>query len=326
MCNQRRSMDTNARTHLLVKVAKLYFEDGLTQQQIASSLRISRSTVSRLLTKARIEGIVHIEIKVPRGMYPELEKAIEEAYHLVEVIIHETSETDSPDTIALELGQAAARYLERTIQPDDTIGFAWGMTMKAMVDSVRAKKLSGIKVCQMNGGLTSQMTDIHGTSLTSHLATKLEGDAYILQAPGVVDSPQTQKIFMADAQVQGVFDLAEQADMAFFGIGTLTGDTLWGRAGLLPEETIEELKNLGAVGDIMSRYFDSQGRLVNSSLCQRVVGFPIQQLRRIHRRVGVAGGKAKFKAIQGALRGGYLNVLITDQETAKNLIKSHQSH
>ncbi|OQY29302.1 MAG: hypothetical protein B6243_11350 [Anaerolineaceae bacterium 4572_5.2] len=315
-------MIAESKTHLMVKVAKQYFERGMTQQEIATSLRISRSTVSRLLSRARDEGIVQIAIDVPPGIYPELEKSLEQYYDLVEVIVIETHNYDSPASAALELGQAAAGYLERTVQKNDIIGFAWGETMKNMVDAMQPQKIPNIKVFQMNGGLTPQMTDIHGTSLTHNLATRLGGDAYMLQAPGVVDNPQTQQTFMADTNVHQVFDLANDATMAFFGIGTIAEDTLWGRAGLLTEEVTAELETLGAVGDIMSRYYDENGNRVNSSLCQRVVGIPIEQLLGINRRIGVAGGSEKFKAILGALRGGYINVLITDHITAQKLESS----
>ena len=315
-------MIAESKTHLMVKVAKQYFERGMTQQEIATSLRISRSTVSRLLSRARDEGIVQIAIDVPPGIYPELEKSLEQYYDLVEVIVIETHNYDSPASAALELGQAAAGYLERTVQKNDIIGFAWGETMKNMVNAMQPQKIPNIKVFQMNGGLTPQMTDIHGTSLTHNLATRLGGDAYMLQAPGVVDNPQTQQTFMADTNVHQVFDLANDATMAFFGIGTIAEDTLWGRAGLLTEEVTAELETLGAVGDIMSRYYDENGNRVNSSLCQRVVGIPIEQLLGINRRIGVAGGSEKFKAILGALRGGYINVLITDHITAQKLESS----
>jgi len=315
-------MNVESKTHLMVKVAKQYFEAGMTQQEIATSLRISRSTVSRLLSRARDEGIVQIAIEVPPGIYPELENSLEQCCDLVEVIVIETHNYDSPSGIVLELGQAAAGYLERTIQKNDIIGFAWGTTMKTMVDAMQPQKIPNIKVFQMNGGLTPQMTDIHGTSLTHNLATRLGGDAYMLQAPGVVDNPQTQQTFMADTNVHQVFEFANDASMAFFGIGTIAEDTLWGRAGLLTEEVTEELESLGAVGDIMSRYYDENGKRVNSSLCQRVVGIPIEQLLGIDRRIGVAGGSEKFKAILGALRGGYINVLITDHITAQKLESS----
>ncbi len=310
----------------MVKVAKQYFENGMTQQEIATSLRISRSSVSRLLSRAREEGIVQIGIDVPPGTYPELEKSLEESYDLVEVIVIETQNYDSPAGVALDLGIAAASYLERTIKENDIIGFAWGTTMKSMVDAVQPLKIPGVKIFQMNGGLTPQMTDIHGTSLTSNLATRLGGEAYMIQAPGVVDSPQTQNIFMSDTHVQQVFKIAQQASTAFLGIGTIADDTLWGRAGLLSDEVTNELESLNAVGDIMSRYYDEFGKLVNSSLCQRVVGIPIEQLLGIDRRIGVAGGSNKFKAILGALRGAYINVLITDQITAQKLNSGIKDH
>lgn len=316
-------MEAHSDIRLLVKIGKQYFEEGLTQQEIANNLRTSRSTVSRLLSRARNEHLVQISVKVPPGLYPELEREMECRFGLDEAVVVEAPDQASPDSITRELGRTAADYLHRTVQAGDIIGFAWGWTMKAMVDATRRRAVPGVTVVQMNGGLTSQMTDLHATSLTRELAARLGGDCYILQAPGVVDSPETQSILMSDAQVRQVFDLASRANIAFFSIGTIAEDTLWGRAGLLPDEVVAELDSLQAVGDIMSRYFDEDGILVNSSLCRRVVGLPIQQLLRIERRVGVAGGRAKLKAIQGALRGSYVNVLITDYLTAKALVESH---
>jgi DNA-binding transcriptional regulator LsrR (DeoR family) len=304
---------------LLVKIGKQYFEDGLTQQEIADKLRLSRSTVSRLLSRARFEDLVQISVKVPPGVYPELERDLERRYNLAEVVVAEAPEYDSPLSIARELGRAAAGYLHRTVQPGDVIGFAWGQTMKAMVDATRHKTLPGVTVVQMNGALTPQMTNLHATSLTRDLAARLGAECYILQSPGVVDSPETQKILMADAQVSQVFELASRANIAFFGIGAVGADTLWGRAGLLTEEVVAELQTLGAVGDIMSHYFDRKGVLVRSSLCRRVVGLPTEQLLHVGRRVGVAGGAGKVEALLGALSGSYLNVLITDHVTAGRL-------
>lgn len=313
-------MDAHANLRLLVKICKQYFEDGLTQQEIAENLRTSRSTVSRLLSKARDGHIIRISIETPPGIFPELERKLEQRFGLAEAVVEETFNYDSPFGTARELGKVAADYLERTVQPDDTIGFAWGTTMKAMVDTMGQKSIPGVKVVQMNGGLTPQMTDVHATTLTRNLAERLGGECYILQAPGVVDDPQTQQLFLADAQVSQVFELAGRANIAFVGIGNISSDALWGRAGLLSAEVTAELRALGAVGDIMSRYFDKDGKLVNSSLCRRVVGFPIESLQQINRRVGVAGGKDKFEAILGALKGKHINVLITDHITAQKLV------
>ncbi len=318
-------MEALTNSRLLVKICKQYFEDGLTQQQIADNLRTSRSTVSRLLSKAREEHIIHISIETPPGVYPELEKGLESYFGLLEAVVVETFAYESLLGIARELGTVAADYLERTVQPGDTIGFAWGTTMKAMVDAVRRKTVPGVKIVQMNGGLTPQMTDLHATSLTRELAARLGGECYILQAPGVVDDPQTQQIFLADAQVRQVFDLASQANLAFMGVGSVSENALWGRAGLLTEEVTAELRSLGAVGDIMSRYYDGDGILVNSSLCQRVIGFPLEKLQHIPRRVGVAGGQEKFESILGALRSQYINILITDHITAQHLIDSRNN-
>ena len=316
-------MEAHSDLRLLVKISKQYLEDGLTQQEIADNLRVSRSTVSRLLSRARSERLIQISVKVPPGIYPELERSLERRFGLVEAVVAEAPDPESPTSIAHELGRTAADYLHRTVQAGDIIGFAWGQTMKAMVDATRRRVVPDVTVVQMNGSLTPQMTDLHATSLTRDLAARLGGACYILQAPGVVDRVETQKILMADAQVRQVFDLASQADIAFLGIGTIAADTLWGRAGLLTKEVTAELASLGAVGDIMSRYFDRDGELVNSSLCRRIVGLPIEELKRVGRRVGVAGGRDKLAGILGALRGSHINVLITDRVTAERLEQSH---
>jgi DNA-binding transcriptional regulator LsrR (DeoR family) len=312
-------MEASSDPRLLVKIGKLYFEEGLTQQEIADNLRISRSTVSRLLARARDEHLIQISVKVPPGIYPELERTLERRFELVEAIVAEAPDYDSPSTVYRELGRAAAGYLQRTVRTGDVIGFAWGQTMKEMVNDTPRRTIPGVTVVQLNGGLTPQITDLHATALTRELAARLGADCFILQAPGVVDSPETQQILMTDAQVREVFDLASRANIAFVGIGAVSADALWGRAGLLTEKVTAELRSLGAVGDIMSRYFDSEGVLVSSSLCRRVVGLPIPQLLRIGRRVGVAGGRDKLEAILGALRGSYVNVLITDHVTATEL-------
>jgi DNA-binding transcriptional regulator LsrR (DeoR family) len=313
-------MNSHTNPRLIVKICKQYFEDELTQQEIADTLRISRSTVSRILSKARDEQIVHISIEVPAGLFPELERALEHKFDLVEAVVVETFNYDSPFGVARELGEVAASYLERTIRPHDIIGFAWGTTMKSLVDNLRSKTVPDVQVVQLNGGLTPHLTDLHATVLTRDMAARLGGECYILQAPGVVDDPHTQQMLMADPQVTQVFELAAQANLAFIGIGNISAESLWGRAGLLTEEVTSELKSLGAVGDVMSRYFDKDGVLVNSSLCRRVVGLPIEKLRPIPRRVGVAGGKNKFEAILAALRGKYVNILITDHLTAQKLV------
>jgi DNA-binding transcriptional regulator LsrR (DeoR family) len=312
----------NSNTRLLVKVSKQYFEDGLTQQEIAESLRISRSAVSRLLSRARAEEIVHISIKSPPGIYPQLERALEERFGLLEAVVLDAGDHSHPESVRRDLGVAAADYLLRTVQPGDVVGLAWGKTIKAMVDALPSRKIAGLKVVQMVGGVSERVTEVHAMELARELAARLGGEFYNLQAPGVVDDYRNRETFLADAQVRRVFDMAEGADLAFVGLGALSRDTMMGKAGILTPALLRELEQAGAVGEVLLRYYDRAGAPVRSSLDRRVIGLPLERLRRVGRVVGIGGGLPKLEAILGALAGRYVHVLITDQATAHGLLQA----
>ncbi|PWH15199.1 MAG: DNA-binding transcriptional regulator [Anaerolineae bacterium] len=309
-------------TRLLVKVSKLYYEEGLSQEEILARLHLSRSKISRLLQQAREAGIVQISVVTPKHLFSDLESRLERQFGLQEALVVESHAEDSPESLYRGLGIAAAGYLERSLNGFNTLGISWGATLNSMVAAIRPLTGFSGKVVQIIGGLGRPEAEVHATELCRRLARALHAQPVLLPAPGVVPTPQARQVLLADADVKRAVALFETLDLVFVGIGAPTPDSVLMRAGsILSADELALLRERGAVGDIALRFFDEHGLLVESEIDRRVVGITLAQLKQARRVVGVAGGPQKFQSIRAALRGGLLHVLITDSQTAEQLLR-----
>ena len=311
-------MDENFR--ILLKVAQLYYQDNLTQQEIAENLRISRPKVSRLLQQAREQNIVQINIISPSDDFTDIENKLEKKFDLKEVVIANVTEITSQVAIRRELGAAAARYLHRLVQDGDLIGFTWGGSLSALADSIIPENKDNIHTIQMVGGLGEPDADIHVIDIVKRAAIALNATLILIPAPGIVETIEAHKILLADKSIKQALDLAPKADIAFVGIGAPSPDSMIVQGSIMTQAEMKQLIDLGAVGDIGLRFFDIHGNPVLSDVENRVIGASLATFRKIPHTVGVAGGVEKLDAIQGAIRGKYINTLITDQNTAQLLL------
>lgn len=311
-------MDENIR--ILLKVAQLYYQDNFTQQEIAENLRISRSKVSRVLQQAREQNIVQISIFSPSEDYTNLENKLEKKYGLKEVVIAFIPEINSQAAIRRGLGTAAARYLHRLIQDGDLIGFTWGGSLSALADSIIPENKDNIQTVQLVGGLGEPDTDIHVIDIVKRAAIALNATMILIPAPGIVETIEAHKILLADKSIKQALDLAPKADIAFVGIGAPSTDSMIVQGGIMTEDEMTHLISIGVVGDIGLRFFDILGNPILSDVDNRIIGASLATFRKISHTVGVAGGVEKLKAILGAIRGKYINTLITDQNTAQQLL------
>jgi DNA-binding transcriptional regulator LsrR (DeoR family) len=306
---------------LLVKVSKMYYEEGLAQDDIILRLNLSRSKISRLLQQARDEGIVQITVMTPRNLFSELENKLEKTFGLHEAIVVETHSDDPYENIIHEIGVAAAGYLERSIEATTILGISWGSTLHSMVAALHSKRLPKTKVVQIIGGLGQPEAEVHATDLCHRLARSLGGRLTLLPVPGIVATQQARNVLLSDLHVQQATEMFNHLDIAFVGIGAPNPDSVLIRDGsILSSAELDCLLRNGAVGDIALRFFDAQGRPVPSEIDQRVIGITFEQLKRTPRVVGIAGGPEKLQAILGVLCGKLINVLITDSKTAEKLL------
>lgn len=306
---------------LMTRIASLYHERGLKQMDIARQLDLSQASVSRLLKRAAAEGIVRISVRVPLGTFPQLEEGLETTFGLKEAIVVEGGASDSE--LLRNLGEAAAFYLESTLKPDEIIGVSsWSETLLAMARAMHpVGKTSGVRVVQILGGVGNPAAASHAAQLTRRLAELVRGDITMLPAPGVVGSAQTRDVLLEDPYVNEAVRRFADVTLALVGIGSITPSPVLAQSGnVLPDAGLDELRTMGAVGDICLRFFDANGLPVHSPWEHRVVGMDLDTLKRVRRAVGIAGGDRKLAAIRGAVRGGLINVLITDEPTAAGLL------
>jgi DNA-binding transcriptional regulator LsrR (DeoR family) len=321
MINPEERVPSVTETDLIYKIASLYFEDSQTQQEIANRLGISRIKVSRMLQQARTQGIVEISLKKPKGNYSDLEKGIADKWQLKEVIISAAEPGDNRELLN-GLGQTASEYAVRILGGKEIISLTWGSTLSSFIQNLPSMDFPKLKIIQMLGGLGSPEADVHSSDLVRRFSDKTHGIGRFLSAPGIVTSMAVKEGLMADPYIGETLQLAEQADLAFVGIGNPAPDSLlMSQGNLISPRTLEELKDAGAVGDISLRFFDEEGRIVRHPINERVIGISAESLERIPRVVAVAGGQHKRRAVKGALNSGMVNVLITDYETGKKLLE-----
>ena len=306
---------------LMTTVARLYDEQGLRQAEIADRLDLSQSRVSRLLKQAEKEGIVRITVAVPQGFHADLEDRLQVLYGLREAVVVDCEHDDDQEALRA-IGAAAAAYLETTLTAGEVLGISsWSETLLAMLDNMHPQAQPGAEaVVQILGGSGNPAAEGHATRLTSRLAQLVGGEARFLPAPGVVGSRASRRALLDDPFVASAMRWMEEITLAIVGIGALMPSKLLAASGnVFTAEELQELEELGAVGDICLRFFDADGVPVASPLDERVIGLDLEQLQRPRRTLAAAGGPRKVAAIQGALRGRFVNVLITDRFTAERL-------
>jgi DNA-binding transcriptional regulator LsrR (DeoR family) len=310
---------------LLYKVAKAYYDDGLTQQQIGVRLGLSRIKVSRLLRTARQERVVQISIAPPQESNAEMERRLEQQYGLNEALVVTCAGHDTASVVG-ELGPIAAACLTRGLQGHEVVALSWGTAVLSVVDALAPMDLPDVRVVQLIGGLGELEANTHGADLVRRLAQGLGAKPRLIHAPGIVKDPVVREALVKDPQVADTLELAGRADVALVGIGAFEpGSTLLSSGNTLTPSEVAELKARGVVGDIALQFFDAAGAKVDHPINSRIVGTDLQRINVIGRVIGVAGGAGKVKAIRAALRGGLVNVLVTDDKTAERLLAEEGS-
>ncbi len=311
---------------LLIEIATLYYYDGLTQREIAKRFGISRSNVSRLLKEARRRGIVKIKIKRKIQLDYDLQKEIENMFHLKDARTLKSSGLNYKEMLK-ELGAITAGYLKTILVKVSIIGMSWGTAIYEVVNAFEPEVYKDIEVIQMIGGIGAENPDIDGTELARRLAEKVGGRYRYLHAPLIVENADIKRAMMQERNIKGTLERVNKADIAIVGIGSTNPNvSSLVRAGYLNKKELNEIKKLGAIGDVCARHFDINGNLCQIDLNERVIGIDIDKLKDINYVIGIAGGKVKASAILGVLRGGYINVLISDDQAISEVLKLNKLH
>jgi DNA-binding transcriptional regulator LsrR (DeoR family) len=301
----------------LVQVARLYYDEELSQQQIADRLGVSRSLIAQYLQRARDAGIVRIRIVDPGNACAELAASLARATGVSRVTVVPTPH-GSRELAFRAVASAAADFLSENLKDDDTVGLAWGRTTSLVVDSLKPPPTHGIDVLPLMGecghsGMHSQMNQ-----LVMRAAERLRATPHFLSLPMVVSSPNLRDALVKEVGICDVIDLWGEVDLACVGIGVVP--PVPGMVVYIGEEHLPRLVEAGAVGDICGIYYDREGRIIESGLEDRMIAADVDQLRAIDCLAGVACGEAKTVAVLGALRTGLISALFVDQAMAEQIL------
>lgn len=294
---------------LLAKVASFYYVDDIPQNVIATQLGLSKSKVCRMLAEAKRRGIVRASVYSTHE-YSDLERELEQRYGLREAIV--VSSAGSP---LAEVGIAGAEYLRRVVREGDVIGVSWGKTLLSVVEKMTPLRVKDVNVVQLVGGLDTRMNQVQSSKLAMRFAMACGCNAELLYCPAKAQSAEVLSGLMLDPVINRVFQMGRRATIALVGIGaTLPSSELF-RGGYIPYETLNSLKEAGAVGDVCMRFYDEAGRETANELQDLTMSIPLEDLKRIPNVVCLAVGKEKGDAILGALKGGIAKTFITDKAT-----------
>jgi len=311
-------MTDSERISQLVEAARLYYEHGLSQQDIARKMSVSRPGVSRLLQAARQQGIVSIKIKDPQAAGTRLEAQLQKKYKLKQVIV--VPDDGDYRLVQRRLGQAAVSLLNDLLENGLTLGVSWGTTMQALAGQVQVKKFKGMTVVQLNGGISRAEYDTHASEIAQTIGEKCGAIPYLLPLPAIVDSPAVKTAIVSDKNIARTLQLARSAQVAFFTIGSFDMDSVLVRADYFENNEVNDLLKRGAVGDICSRIIDGKGKICSSDLDRRTIGIDLTELAKKPCSIAVAGGQRKLAAIRAGLQGNFFNTLITDEFVANKLL------
>ena len=316
---------------LIYKVCSLYYQDNMNQQEVGDYLGVSRSSVLRMLQKGREMGIVTIELHNPRFYdYGEMEKTLERAYGLKDVLIVENSVLDTRSEAASYMFGPASDYLHSFFKEGDRIGVAMGNTLNNVVNTNKVyEKHKNLIFVALEGSIsriTVEGTDVQGNELARKFADKFGGAYTQFLSPAVFSDWKVLEFFMKEKAVNYILDEFKRLNVVVVGIGVPDGtEHTLSKAGYLADEDRRKLVERGAVGDMCLQFYDKDGNTDQYSFYNdRVAAMRLADVRRIPSKIGIAGGARKVDAVIGAIRGGFINILITDTECAKKLIELAQ--
>lgn len=304
----------------LARVSRLYYQDDLTQSEIASLLGLQRVKITRMLAEARRTGIVTITVHgAPEHPFEEEERGLADRYRLTRC--HVTTSSHQLEHTARAVATAAAQSLAKIVDSSSMIVVGLSRAVVAAVRAMTpAEQTRHPGVIPLGGSWGRSCDGMSPHELATVLAQKASGVSYSYPAPMLAGSVAAATTFNADPLVARALDLIRGADALVVGVGAApdAADSLL--ANLLSDADIADLRSRGAVGDVCGRFFDASGHHVDSEVDRRVVGIAMDEVRAIPHRLGIAYGPRKISPLAAALTGGVLNGLVTDVNTARALL------
>ena len=315
-------MENSDDIRLMVKIAQLYYEQDMTQAQIARELGIYRTTISRLLKRGREQGIVTIAINYEYNDNLWLEQQLKQKFSLKEAVVASCTSPLEEDQLQT-VGQQGALLLDRLLAPGDIIGFSWGRAVRALVENLPQASQSRQVICvPIIGGPSGKLESrYHVNTLTYGAAAKLKAESHLADFPALLDNALIRNGIMQSRHFQTISSYWDSLDVALVGIGSpaIRDGANW--HAFYGSEESDDLHARQVAGDICSRFYNIDGAQVETTMSEKTLSIEMAKLKQARYCVGIAIGAEKYAGILGALQGRYINCLVTNRETAESLLK-----
>jgi lsr operon transcriptional repressor len=323
--NPKRADDAGRWTseELLLRVAWYYYKDELTQDEIARRLSVSRASVGRLLDRARKVGLVSINLNAEYLDAFELSGELRRTFGLAEALVvpdHEKEPTDR-HTLNARIGLGGAQFMSTHLRPGGSLGVGWGETVSRVIGSTNFGAVGPVHMVTLTGGVEGYLQTILSSKGEVTTEQSEVTSATVIPTPIMASTPALAAALRDEPTVQQVLKQACGVEHAIVGVGTPAADATIVHLGYLNPADVRGLRDRGVVGDILGQFFDADGSVVELPIHDRRIGIELSDLVHIPKVVGVAGGLHKADAILGALHGGFLDVLVTNELTAIRLLE-----
>lgn len=303
---------------LAARICWHHFKEGLTQREIADKVGMSRATVNKIISEARARGIVRVTIESETSPCLALESRLVEAYDLDEAIV--VPAAARPIDAYLVVGLATGDYISAKLAKGAVLGITWGSTLNYAAQSLESRRRSGNIVVSLSGGL-AKSTIINPYDNAAMFARILDAECYYVTAPLIVENRRVRDTMLASQSIAAVIEIAKRIDMAVLTTVDLTAKSRIMEHGVLTESQRRSLLKAGSVGNVCDRYIDRTGKLVDHSINERTVSVPPDIVREAPVRVLAGGGTFKVDILRAVLLSGLCNVLITEEDAARGLVR-----
>ena len=316
--NRSRRLPSNGlRDSLILHASKQYYIENLTVKEIAAELGLNRWQVSKLLKEGLEKEIVNINFspKLERNLH--IEAAIQKKYKLQDAIVITCGNPQLELNVEENVMKAAADYLTNLKLDGQIFGVSWGRTIMKIAEYLPKNWAVNLNIVFINGSSVFQQTKGSGFAIADQFAKKGSDGIHHLPVPAILGSASTKYALEKDDSINRVLELGAKASTICFGLGGIEEKSVLVSSGYLSLENFNKLAQSGAVGDILGRFVDKRGKIVDENLNRRTLGIDLEKIKKKQRSIGVCTGSEKHKILQAALSAGYVNVIITDELSAK---------
>jgi DNA-binding transcriptional regulator LsrR (DeoR family) len=293
---------------LMIKVVWCYYIEDMTQQAIADELGISRMRVVKLLEKGRANKLIQFKIRADAYQQTEITNQLRTRYSLQEIVLVPSISGNINESVA----RAAAMYLCDHLKDGAFINVGFGDTTGRTIRNLVLPEESKISFVSLTGGVKH-----YNISTSDGIARAL---SYIVPAPFIASTAEMAAALREEPSVKDVFGLSSLASHSVVGIGGMSENATVVKEGNMTANDLLRLRAESAVGDILGYFVDKDGRVLDVSIHKRLISTPPDVLKTFNNVIAVAGGLEKAQAIDAVLKTGCIDILITDEETAKAVL------